>query len=131
MRVPTDVRAFTQFSVVGIALNGFIYVLYLVAASVGVAPIWAATIGWVVGVPAAFMANRSWTFGYSGARAAAFVRYALVYALAYGLNIVLLLVLVDQIGMPHEFVQGALIVAFGLSLYVAQRSWVFRKVPER
>jgi putative flippase GtrA len=80
----------------------------------------------VVGVAISFLLNRSWTFGHTGPRAPTFLRYGFLYTSTYVLNILLLVLLVDQAGLPHEFVQGVLIVLFGLSLFIGQRYWVFR-----
>ena len=125
--LPQDVRVFARFATVGIASNALLYVLYLVLASgLGVAPVVAATVAWIVGVTVSFLFNRSWTWGHTGPRGSTFVRYGLLYATAYVLNILLLMLLVDRMGFRHELVQGVLIVLFGLSLYLGQRFWVFR-----
>ena len=126
-----DVRTFSRFAAVGIASNTLLYVLYLVlSAGVGLRPVTAATVGWVVGVAISFVLNRSWTFGHTGPRGSTFVRYGFLYAAAYALNILLLVLLVDRAGLPHELVQGVLIVISGLSLFLAQRFWVFRPRPD-
>jgi putative flippase GtrA len=122
-----DVRTFARFAAVGLSSNALFYFLYLVlAAGFGLRPVLAATVGWMVGLTISFLSNRSWTFGHTGPRAPAFLRYGLLYATAYVLNILLLVLLVDQAGLPDELVQGVLIVVFGLSLFVGQRYWVFR-----
>jgi putative flippase GtrA len=124
--IPHDVRVFARFATVGIASNALLYVLYLVlSVAVGLQPVVAATIGWIVGVGTSFLLNRSWTFEDAGPRTPTFIRYVALYATAYVLNMVLLVLLVDQVGLPHELVQGVLIVIFGLSLFVGQRFWVF------
>lgn len=124
---PHDIRAFARFATVGIASNALLYLLYLMLADVaGAQPVVAATMAWVVGVAVSFLLNRSWTWGHTGPRAPTFVRYGLLYATAYLLNILLLLLLVDGAGLPHQPVQGVLIIVFGLSLFLGQRFWVFR-----
>ena len=122
-----DVLVFARFATVGIASNALLSVLYLVLASgLGVAPGVSATVAWIVGVTVSFLITRSWTWGHTGPRGSTFVRYGLLYATAYVLNILLLMLLVDRMGFRHELVQGVLIVLFGLSLYLGQRFWVFR-----
>lgn len=127
--IPHDLRVFARFATVGIASNALLYVLYLMlSVAIGLQPLVAATIGWIAGVSVSFLLNRSWTFGDSGPRTPTFVRYAALYATAYVLNMVLLVLLVDGMELPHELVQGILIVVFGLCLFLGQRFWVF---PER
>ena len=124
--VPHDVRLFARFATVGIASNALLYVLYLVlSVALGMQPVLAATVGWVVGVATSFLLNRSWTFGDSGPRTPTFLRYVLLYGTAYLLNMLLLLLLVDRAGLPHQLVQGVLIVVFGLTLFLGQQFWVF------
>ncbi len=126
-----DVRVFARFAIVGIASNALLYVLYLVLANgAGLPPVVAATAGWVVSVANSFLLNRSWTFGHTGPRGPTFLRYGLLYASAYVLNVVLLVLLVDGAGLPHELVQGVLIVLIGMSLFMGQRYWVFRPAED-
>jgi putative flippase GtrA len=122
----TDLTALARFALVGIGLNAFVFLLYLVATSIGLRPIVAATVGWLVGLPTAFLINRTWTFRHTGERSRALMRYGFVYAAAFCLNIVLLAILVDAVGLPHDWVQGFLIAALGLGLFAAQRTWVFQ-----
>jgi putative flippase GtrA len=126
--LPHDVRVLARFATVGIASNALLYGLYLVLAGMaGFEPVVAATVAWAVGVSTSFLLNRSWTFGDSGPRIPTFLRYGLLYATAYVLNILLLVLLVDRAGLPHELVQGVLIVVFGLTLFLGQRFWVFAR----
>ncbi len=129
--LPRDVRVFARFAAVGIASNALLFLLYLaLVGGAGLQPVLAATFAWVGGVAATFLVNRSWTFGDTGPRASTFARYWSLYAAAYALNIVLLVLLVDGAGFPHELVQGVLIVVFGLGLFLGQRLWVFPKGAE-
>jgi putative flippase GtrA len=124
--LPHDVRVFARFATVGVVSNALLYVLYLIlAVAIGLQPVLAATIGWIFGVGSSFLLNRSWTFEDSRPRTQTFVRYVTLYATAYVLNMVLLVLLVDRAGLPHEAVQGVLIVVLGLSLFLGQRFWVF------
>ena len=56
------------------------------------------------------------------------MRYILAYAAGYVLNLIVLLVLVDSWGFPHELVQGCMIVILAMLLFFLQRFWVF---PQR
>lgn len=130
--VPYDMRTFARYATVGIASNSLLYALYLALGSgVGLAPVVAASIGWATSVLFGFLLNRSWTFGHAGPRRTTFARYGLLYVAAYTLNVILLMLLVDRAGLPHELVQGVLIVLFGVGLFLGQRLWVFRPEDDR
>ena len=119
---------FVRFAAVGLASNAFLFLAYLLLTSVGLDPVLAVTLVWVIGVAITFVFNRSWTFRYTGAVTPALIRYGLLYGVAYALNVLLLLVLVHA-GYPHAIVQGVLIVLIAVGLFTVQRLWVFRKVP--
>ncbi len=53
-------------------------------------------------------------------------RYFAVYGVGYVLNFFVLLVLVDYLHLPHEIVQGVMIFALAVLLFLLQRYWVFR-----
>ena len=127
--LPGGLRTFIRFGIVGVASNGMLYVMYLALVGLGdLQPVVAATAAWVVGVASTFIVNRSWTFGHDGPPRSAFIRYGVLYASAYLLNMALLLLLVEQAGWPHQLVQGVLVLLFGLCLFLGQRFWVFREV---
>lgn len=123
-----EVRAFARFGVVGITSNALLFVVYLVLTALGMEPLAAATLMWILGVAISFVLNRSWTFRHSGSVGPALVRYGLLYATAYGLNLALL-ALLTRAGYPHALVQGILILVFGVGLFIVQRTWVFRQAP--
>ena len=52
-------------------------------------------------------------------------RYLAAYLGCYVLNLVLLYLLVDQMGFPHEVVQGCAILGTAALLFVVLRYWVF------
>ena len=124
--LPREVRVLARFATVGVASNALLYLLYLVlSVAIGLQPVVAATIGWIFGVGSSFLLNQAWTFEDSRPKMQTFIRYVGLYATAYVLNMVLLVILVDRAGLPHEAVQGLLIVILGLSLFLGQRFWVF------
>jgi hypothetical protein len=54
------------------------------------------------------------------------LKYILIYSLAYLLNLTALLVSVDNLGYPHQVVQGVMILSIALMLFLLQKFWVFR-----
>ena len=118
-------KQFFRYAVVGLASNAVSYLLYLVATWLGIGPKTAMTWIYLLGVLQAFFFNKKWSFRFAGAMAPAFVRYAAAYAMGYIVNLLALIVLVDQVGLPHQLIQGAMIVFVAVMLFLAQRYWVF------
>ncbi|WP_296543294.1 GtrA family protein [Rhodoferax sp.] len=111
--------------VVGLVSNAIIYVIYLVLTQLGMGHKLAMSLLYAVGVLQTFFFNKKWSFRFDGAASPALVRYATAYALGYIVNLSALMLLVDQMGLPHQWVQGAMIVVVAVMLFLAQRYWVF------
>lgn len=122
----TLLRQIARYGVVGLLSNGLGYVLYLLLTFWGLGPKLTMSLLYVVGVLQTFFFNKKWTFQHDGGLSIAFVRYLLVYAVGYFVNLAVLLVFVDLYGWSHQYVQGAMILILALGLFVAQKLWVFR-----
>lgn len=118
-------KQFMRYAVVGVVSNAFGYLLYLALTSLGMGPKLAMSLLYCVGVLQTFVFNKKWSFRFDGAATPALVRYATAYALGYVINFAALMLLVDQMGLPHQWVQGAMIVVVAVILFLAQRYWVF------
>ncbi|PIQ52191.1 MAG: polysaccharide synthesis protein GtrA [Comamonadaceae bacterium CG12_big_fil_rev_8_21_14_0_65_59_15] len=118
-------QQFLRYVLVGLGSNAAVYVIYLLLTGWGWNPKVAMSLLYLVGVLQTFVFNKQWSFRFNGAATPAFVRYATVYAVGYVVNLSALLLLVDQMGWPHQWVQGAMIVVVAVMLFVAQRYWVF------
>jgi putative flippase GtrA len=115
----------TRYGIVGVVSNAVLYLLYLLFTALGLTPTVAMTLTYAMGVAQTFIFNQRWTFGYRGGSRAAFVRYVLVYAQGYLINLVLLLVLVGRWQLPHQWVQAGAILAIAAMIFLLQRYWVF------
>lgn len=115
-----------RYVIVGLASNAVIYVAYVVLTQFGVGPKLAMSMLYCVGVLQTFVFNKKWTFRFQGAAAPTLVRYATVYAMGYAIQFLALMWLVDQMGLPHQWVMGVLILMVALLLFMAQKFWVFR-----
>lgn len=122
-------RQLIRYGVVGIASNGVLYALYLVMTRYGIGPKLAMTIAYGAGVVQTFAFNRRWTFEHRGAVGSAFSRYVATYAIGYGTNLVALVMLVDHAGLPHRWVQAAMIVCIAALVFLLQKFWVFHVPP--
>ncbi len=83
------------------------------------------TLLYAVGTLYTFLFNRRWTFRYQGSVLESMPRYVATYALGYLFNLVALIVLVDWYALPHQLVQGALILMVAGLLFLLQKFWVF------
>lgn len=114
-----------RYAAIGLAVNALLYVGYLLLSANGIGHKLAMTWMYATGTACSFVGNRRWTFRHHGAVPAALLRYVVTYALAYALNLVTLMLLVDVAGLPHRWVMAALIVVSAGMIFLAQKYWVF------
>jgi putative flippase GtrA len=122
---------FARFAVVGVVSNAALYLLYLLLTQLGLGHKMAASVTYAIGVLQTFVFNRRWSFRHAGAPTPALRRYIGAYSLGYALNILVLAVLVDRMGYPHQWVQGVMIIVLAVLLFAAQKLWVFREKGKR
>ncbi len=115
-----------RFALVGVGTNLAGYLVYLTITFYGVAPKLAMTMLYGVGVLLGFVGNRQWTFRHSGNLWRSAAGYIVCHAMGYGLNYLLLAILVDQLGFSHQLVQAAAIIVVAAYLFVALNYLVFR-----
>lgn len=126
MRVYVGAGQFTRYAVVGLGSNGVLYVTYLVLTTCDFNSKLAMTLIYAIGVLQTFFFNKRWSFRHDGKRGPAFVRYCFSYAFGYIVNLLVLIVLVDHLGYPHQIVQGAMVLSLAVMLFLLQKFWVFR-----
>ena len=118
-------RQLIRYGLTGVMHNVGGFLLYLLATHLGVEPKLAMTVLFVVGVAVSFLVNRIWTFGDSSSIAGNAGRFVVVYLVGYVLNLSILLVFVDQLKYPHEWVQGFATIGIACVLFVLSRYYVF------
>ena len=111
---------------VGLASNLVLFLLYLSLTGLGIGHKSAMTLLFVVGTLQTFVFNKRWTFTHQGYLQASFLKYLAVYGFAYLLNLTSLLVFADHLGLPHQIVQGVMIISLAILLFLLQKYWVFR-----
>jgi putative flippase GtrA len=114
-----------RFLIVGIASNAVLYVLYLAATNIGIGHKGAMTGLFALGILQTFFFNKNWSFEDRSASTSTFLRYAVAYGFAYGINLAAMLVLVDRYHLSDRLVQAGMIVIVAAFLFAAQRFWVF------
>lgn len=120
---------FVRYAIVGLASNAIGYGLYIVLTGLGLGPKLAMSLLYCIGVVQTFVFNKKWSFRFDGAAAPAIVRYATVYAVGYCFNFLALMLLVDHVGLPHQWVMAGLVVFMAVFFFIGQKFWVFRHPP--
>ena len=116
-----------RYGLVGIAANIALYLFYLLIAYLGMEPIKAMTISYVVGAFLGFIGHRKWTFMHKGALLGSGTRYFIAHLFGYLINFLILLTFVDKLGYPHQWVQAVAIIIVAGFLFVTFRYFVFPK----
>lgn len=116
----------SRYAVVGLANNALGFLLYLLLTSAGMGHKTAMTLLYAVGVIQTFYFNRKWSFNHRGVVSVALLKYVATYAFGYVFNLAVLIVAVDHLGWPHQWVQGVMIFVLAGMLFLLQRYWVFR-----
>jgi putative flippase GtrA len=121
------VRQLFSYALIGILTNSLGYAIYLFLTHLWGAPKITMTVLYVIGAVAGFFANRRYTFRHDGSIGITGVRYLLAQASGYLLNLTLLLVFVDWLGMAHQIVQAIAIIVVAIFLFLVSRFFVFSK----
>jgi putative flippase GtrA len=88
-------------------------------------------IGYAAGLSTSFTLNSRWTFAYSGRQLPALIKFLLVAAVAYGMNLLTVLILIHYAGMNGYIAQALGIPPYTLTTYLASKFIVFRLPPEQ
>jgi putative flippase GtrA len=119
-----------RFGVVGVLQNALNVAVFALVTEVGVDYRVAAVLAAVTALLASFVFNRAWTFpGRTGPIHHQGLRYALVFASAVALGVVLLTFFVEVTGLPEIAAQVAAILIVAPLSFLVQRAWVFRAPP--
>ena len=87
-------------------------------------------IGYAAGLITSFTLNSRWTFNYRGPQLPALIKFLLVAALAYGMNLLTVLMLIHWAGVNGYSAQALGIPPYTLTTYLASKFIVFRVQPE-
>jgi putative flippase GtrA len=126
MQLPLRIPAtFLRFLVVGVA-NTFaaLGLIFIAKAWLGLGDATANALGYALGLSLSFTLNRRWTFRHGGALGRSVPAFLLVQALAYGLNLLCVLALIDW-GMNAYLAQTLGIPPYTLASYLGSRYLVF------
>jgi len=114
----------TRFIIVGVASNLALYLFYLLITASGLGYKIAMTLVYAMSALQTFALNAFWTFEHKRIKGA-LAKYVLAYAACYLINFSLLAVFVDRFGLPHQIVQGVMILVIAVVMFLLQKFWVF------
>lgn len=122
-----DLR-FVRFVVVGLT-NSFVGLLVIYGCKwfLDMGDIPANAIGYGIGIMLGFQLNKRWTFGHNGVFLNTFLRYILVLAFAYAVNLTVVLYGIELLNLNSYLAQAMGIVPYTLVGYLGSHFFVFNK----
>lgn len=120
-----------RYAVVGLVSNALGYAVYLLITHLGIAPKITVTLLYVVTAALAYFGNRRLTFQSSGHMLRPALRYVLAHGVGYLINIGLLALFADRLGIPHQWVQLAAVFIVAGFMFCALRWFVFADTAKR
>jgi len=112
------------FGIIGVVSNILLYFAYLLLTLAGVSVLLAMTVVFFTGVLVSWTLNARLTFKRPLTPASA-KRMLVAYSAAYSLNTCILGVSHYVLDLPHELIQGTIMLIFSIFLFFAQKYWVF------
>jgi len=120
-----------RYSVVGILNNLWGYFFYLFVTWMGLNPKLTVTILYPIAATTAYIAHSKYSFKYQGRRTSSQFRFIIAQFFGYIVNIMMLSILVERFGYPHQMVQAAAIFVVGGVLFILFRYYVFPAVKTK
>lgn len=114
-----------RYALVGLLSNLAGYLAYLLFTSLGSPPKTTMTLLYGVGAAIGFLGNRNLTFSYKGDLLGSGIRYLIVHAFGYFMNLFILFMFVDELGYPHQLVQAIAIFVVAAFLFISFKFFVF------
>ncbi len=129
---PPPRKSFLRFLLVGVVntLVG-LSIIYAAKALLGMGDGWANACGYAVGVCVSFTLNRRWTFSHRGATAPAALRFLVVVAIAYAMNLLTVMLCIHGLAMNSYLAQALGVPPYTLTAFALSRLWAFRAEPEK
>lgn len=117
---------FIRYGIVGAVNNSLLYLGYLLIVNLGINEKLSMTLMYLAGVVFGYAANYRWTFSQVNNRGA-MLRYIFMHISGYLINLIILYVVVDWFGYPHQLVQIVAIIIIALFGFLMCKYFVFRK----
>ena len=120
-----SIRELLRYSLLGITINASGYLMYLLITFLGVPPKVAVTVLYFVAAFVGYWGNRQLTFKHQGSVWGSGARYIIAHGLGYLLNLAMLIIFVDQLHYPHQWVQAAAVFTVAGFLFLAFKFFVY------
>lgn len=120
-----EVRHVVKYGIVGVANVAIDFLLYALLVSLGVWYIAAKALSLVVATANGYTWNRLWTFRAGRHRTSMMSKYGAVQLGCYLVNVTLLALLVEVLGMGAVSAQAVVIPFIATLSFLAQRLWTF------
>jgi putative flippase GtrA len=120
-----------KFFVVGVAntLIGLL-AIYLCKWALGFGDMLANICGYMVGLALSFVLNRSWTFRHAGRALPALVRFLVIFALAYVLNLATVFIAIRSFGVNSYLSHAIGNVPYTVFFYFGSRHFAFSSATD-
>lgn len=110
---------------VGVLNNLLGYLIYLSLTWIWLEPKLAITLLYPIGATTAYFGHARYSFSYQGNKLHGLFRYVIAHIIGYSVNVLLLYVMHDHMGFPHQAVQAIAIFVVAGVLFLLLRYFVF------
>jgi len=121
-------RQLLRYGLIGITTNVSAYTLYLLITYSGGTPKITMSTLYIAAAIASYYGNRKLTFSHNGSVIKSGFRFFLMHCLGYLINLCMLIVLVDKLAYPHQWVQILAIIVVAAFLFVTFKLFVFKEI---
>lgn len=115
-----------RYGVVGVLSNLMGYLIYIGVTSLGVGPKAAVGMLYPIAFFISYFGHARYTFSDSEKHSSGAIRYVSAHVVGYVMNLIVLYVLHDLMGFPHELVQLLAIFLVAGVLFLLFKYYVFR-----
>ena len=122
---PTVLLQLFRYGIVGLTSNAIGYAFFLWLTYMGMGPKQAMSLLYVISTGISYWGNWRWTFTCSGNFLVTSSRFLFIHLLGYLFNFMLLLIFVDKLGYPYQWIQAIAIFIVALYLFTAFKFFVF------
>lgn len=121
-------KQLARYALIGIASNLAGYLVYFLITYLGLTPKITMTILYAVGAAIGYIGNRDFTFEHKGRMLGSSVRYFIAQLFGYFINLIILIILVDNYGYAHQWVQAVAVFVVAGFLFIAFKFFVFKNL---
>ncbi len=115
-----------RYGVIGVASNLMGYSVYFLITYLGGTPKLTMSLLYVIVAIISFFGNHKLTFSYKGSLLGSGARYVITHCFGFLINFTILVIMVDILGYPHQWIQAGAILVVAIFLFIALKFFVFR-----